>query len=150
HTIQQQNEGAGLPSALSIGEGSSPSEREADRASEAVVQGRPADLHTTVAPAIQRQAASPSAGSTSALPDSDILIENASPFLASAIGSVTLNGFDTGSAELKSAHRKELEKTARNIVVLLRKYNASTVKVTGFTDTVGTEARNLELGAARA
>jgi outer membrane protein OmpA-like peptidoglycan-associated protein len=125
-------------------------EREADRAASAVMGGRSAALTPASHVAVQRQ---PLAGA-GATPAGESLIENASPMLAAAVGSVTVDGFDTGSAALdeKRMGRQigELKKTAHNIVVLLRRYAASKVSVTGHTDTVGTEANNLELGMARA
>src|SRR5712692_6602 len=141
HTIQQGS----APDSSRIRESAS-GEKEADQAASAVMTNRPAPLLSGTAPGIQRQALP----GTAPIPDSDSLIENASPFLAAAIGSTTLDGFETGSAKLTAAHQKELSKTAHNITVLLRKYTLSTVSVTGFTDTVGKEANNLALGDARA
>jgi outer membrane protein OmpA-like peptidoglycan-associated protein len=156
HTVQQS--GAAAPSTPGflaegkggqslLGTGAEASEVEADRAAEAVIHNQAVRLQArTGGASIQRQALP---GSTQ-LPDSDRLIENASPFIAAAIGSTTLDGFVTGSAALTQAHQKELAKTAHNITVLLRKYTLSTVAVTGYTDTVGTEANNLALGDDRA
>jgi outer membrane protein OmpA-like peptidoglycan-associated protein len=125
------------------------SEREADRTADTVMQDRVAPVQTAAAAAIQRE---PKAGADSAsMPKvSDRLLEHASPFLAAAAGSTTLDGFDTGKAELKPAHRKELPATAHNIQQLLLQYPLSTVTVIGHADTVGTEARNLDLGQLRA
>ena len=141
HTVQQRS----APVTPAINESAS-SEREADQAAGAVMMNRPASLSSTTAAGIQRQLLP----GTMQAPDSDSLIENASPFLAAAIGSTTLDGFITGSAVLTEAHQKELAKTAHNITVLLRKYTLSTISVTGFTDTIGTEANNLVLGNDRA
>jgi outer membrane protein OmpA-like peptidoglycan-associated protein len=149
HTVQQRGSAPSGSQALRISDPSGPSEREAGHAADAAMAGRPAKLQAGIASGLQRQAAA-GAGPSATKFDSDSLIEGASPFLAAAIGSVTLDGFDTGHSELKPGHKKDLEKTAHNIVVLLRKYASSTVKVTGFADTVGTEANNLKLGADRA
>ncbi len=82
--------------------------------------------------------------------DPDVLLENASPFLARAVGSTELWGFATGSTAVPDAMRGDLLRTAHDIVVLLRQYPASTVRVIGHTDTVGTEESNMTLGTARA
>ncbi|GLQ45815.1 hypothetical protein GCM10007862_08660 [Dyella lipolytica] len=125
------------------------SEREADHAADAVMQGRSVAPRTAASATVQRE---PLQGADQAKhePVLDRMLDNASPFLAAAVGSTTLNGFDTGKSDLKPAHITELQKTARNITVLLRQYPQSTVTVIGHTDTVGTEAHNLELGQARA
>lgn len=96
--------------------------------------------------AMQRQ---PLPGSKSAAVG-DSLIENASPFLAAALGSATLDRFDTGKSDIKADHKTQLASVAHSIVVLLRKYNMSTVTTVGHTDTVGKEANNLQLGQDRA
>lgn len=139
HTVQQQS--APVSSEM---DASASAERDADRAADAVMNDQTVAVKSGTAAGLQRE---PLPG---ALPGSDALIENVSPFLASAIGSTTLAGFDSGKADLKPEHRTELAKTAHNINVLLRKYPMSTVTVTGFTDTVGTEAYNMTLGEERA
>ncbi|MBI3900068.1 MAG: DUF4157 domain-containing protein [Gammaproteobacteria bacterium] len=141
HTVQQRS----APTGSAVAE-SAASENQADQAAAAVMTNQPASLPMTTAVGIQRQ---PLPGTTP-LPTSDSLIENASPLLAAAIGSTTLDGFVTGKADLSEAHQKEIVKTAHNITVLLRKYTLSTISVTGFADTVGSEADNLTLGDARA
>jgi outer membrane protein OmpA-like peptidoglycan-associated protein len=122
------------------------SEREAQQAADAVVRGERARVATAGAP-IQRQPA-PGAGA----PESagDTLLENASPFLAAALGSTTLDNFDTGKSDLKPEHKKNLASTAHNIQVLMRKYGNSTVAIVGYADTVGKDENNLALGQARA
>jgi hypothetical protein len=89
----------------------------------------------------------PSLSPASSAPD---LTANASPFLAASIASTTVDGFPTGSSDLNAAQTAELKKVASRMVSLLTKYPASTVAVIGHTDTVGTEASNVALGAARA
>lgn len=141
HTIQQRSASGSSTTRIS-----NAGESEADSAADAVMANRPAPAQPQVGGGMQRDPL-PDLPKT---PDSDALIENASPLTAAAIGSTTLDGFKTGSAELTEAHKTELAKTAHNINVLLRKYTLSTVTVTGHTDTVGTEANNLTLGDARA
>src|SRR5262249_51466674 len=83
------------------------------------------------------------------IPDVD-LTGSASPLLASAIGSVTLDGFTTGKADVSEANQKKLARTAQTIVKLLRKYPASKIHVLGYTDSVGQETDNQTLGQSRA
>jgi outer membrane protein OmpA-like peptidoglycan-associated protein len=82
---------------------------------------------------------------TGNVPDVD-LTESASPLLASAIGSVTLDGFTTGQADVSHANQKKLARTAGTILKLLRKYPASKIQVLGYTDAVGQETDNQTLG----
>jgi outer membrane protein OmpA-like peptidoglycan-associated protein len=145
HALQQAG-GAGLaPGALPAGRPHEAAEAEADRAAGAVMSGRPAAVRPGQRILLQRQ---PLPGTQTPLGDK--LAEGASPLLASAIGSVTVDGFPTGSAQLNARQQAEIRKTAQNIMALLRTYPASTVSVTGHTDTVGTELRNLALGTSRA
>jgi outer membrane protein OmpA-like peptidoglycan-associated protein len=132
---------------LTIGESDDPAEREADQTADTVATSR-AVVSPSGAAGVLRRQLPPTGGTTTA--DLDPLIENASPFLAAAVGSTTLDKFATGQAELTPAHQAELTRTAHHILVLLRKYANSTVSVTGFADTVGTEADNLTLGMSRA
>jgi outer membrane protein OmpA-like peptidoglycan-associated protein len=146
HTVQQYG-APSRPAELIVGEPDDPAEREADLAAEMVAGGRAVVSSSGAAKVLRRQ--TPPAGGITA-PASDALIENASPLLAAAVGSTTLDKFATGQADLTPAHRAELTKTAHNILVLLRKYANSKVSVTGFADTVGAEADNLTLGTTRA
>jgi outer membrane protein OmpA-like peptidoglycan-associated protein len=146
HTIQQSGAPA-RPEHLTVGEPNDPAEREADRAADMVATSRAVVPPSGAAGVLRRQM--PPAGGATA-PASDALIENASPFLAAAVGSTTLDKFATGQADLTPAHQAELTRTAHHILVLLRKYANSKVSVTGFADTVGTEADNLTLGMSRA
>jgi outer membrane protein OmpA-like peptidoglycan-associated protein len=124
------------------------SEREADRAAD-VVAGGGSMRPSMAGAAIQRQ---PLPGSKDLPPLSGggDLLDKASPLLAAAAGSTTLDDFDTGKTDLKPAHLKQLAGTARNMQTLMREYTMSTVTVTGHADTVDTEAKNLKLGDARA
>ncbi len=117
------------------------SEREADSAADIVAAGGSARVSTAGA-TIQREPLD--------VQGSEKLLENASPMLASAVGSTTLDEFDTGKADLKPTHKKELVDTTRNILVLMVQYPLSTITVTGYADTVGTKAKNLALGESRA
>jgi outer membrane protein OmpA-like peptidoglycan-associated protein len=146
HTIQQIG-APSRPEHLTIGEPNDPAEREADQAADMVATG-PAVVSPSGTAGVLRRQMPPAGGTPTA--DLDPLIENASPLLAAAVGSTTLDKFATGQAELTPEHQAELARTAHHILVLLRKYANSTVSVTGFADTVGTEADNLTLGMSRA
>ena len=66
------------------------------------------------------------------------------------MGSVTIDGFVTGKADIPAGKTNRLASTAKIIVALLRQYPASTIRVTGHTDAVGKEDDNLGLGQRRA
>ncbi len=117
------------------------SERDADHAAAEVVRGGSARPMAAAA-TIQRAPLDAPSGVS--------LLDNASPMLASAAGSTTLDNFDTGKSELKPAHKQQLADTVRNIQVLMRQYPESTVAITGYADTVDTQAKNLALDGARA
>jgi len=125
-------------------------EREAEGAASAVAAGKRASVGRAAGAAVQRQEHPNVMSGTLAPPSPDALIENAGPLLASALGSATLDNFDTGKAILKREHERQLTSVARNVEILLRKYGTSTLEVTGFADTVGEEAKNLTLGQQRA
>jgi outer membrane protein OmpA-like peptidoglycan-associated protein len=137
------------PRSREVSRSTDASEREADHTADAVMQGRSIAPRAATSATVQRE---PQKGADQVKhePVLDQMLDRASPFLAAAVGSTTLSGFDTGKSDLKPAHISELQKTARNITVLLRQYPQSTVTVIGHTDTVGTEAHNLDLGQARA
>ncbi|MGP0066333.1 MAG: DUF4157 domain-containing protein [Isosphaeraceae bacterium] len=97
--------------------------------------------HSVGGPALQRQAAAPGGVDLSA---------DASPFLAAAIGSVTIDHFATGRSEISPDNRARLQEAAGHIVSLLQKYPMSTVLVIGHTDAVGQESDNQKLGMERA
>ena len=78
------------------------------------------------------------------------LAESASPFLAGAIGSVTIDGFETGKADISPINQDALAKTARTIQTLLKKYPGSGIHLIGHTDAVGKDESNQVLGQARA
>ncbi len=92
---------------------------------------------------VQRQPAPGAGGSTD-------LRESASPLLASALGSTTVDNFALGSAKIPAAGEDSLRYAASQILYFLRKYPTSTVHLAGHTDTVDSEARNLALGQERA
>lgn len=78
------------------------------------------------------------------------LRENASPLLASALGSTTVDRFPTGSAEIPKDGEEALRYAARQILYFIRKYPLSTVHIAGHTDRVGKDEKNLTLGQDRA
>jgi flagellar motor protein MotB len=92
---------------------------------------------------VQRQPVPGSGGSTD-------LRESASPLLASAMGSTTVDKFVLGSAKIPTAGEDSLRYAASQILYFLRKYPLSTVHLAGHTDTVDSESRNLALGQERA
>ena len=78
------------------------------------------------------------------------LAESASPLMAASIGSVTIDGFVTGNAAIPGGKVDRLTSTAIIIRTLLKRYPASTIRVTGHTDAVGREDDNQGLGQRRA
>jgi outer membrane protein OmpA-like peptidoglycan-associated protein len=136
HVVQQQH-----PSGAAAK--TSAHESEAARAAKRVASGNKAAVSLAAPVSIQRQ---PLPG---AVPDVD-LTESASPLLASAIGSVTLDGFVTGKADVSDENRKKLARTVETIFKLLKRYPASTLHVIGYTDAVGQETDNQTLGQSRA
>jgi outer membrane protein OmpA-like peptidoglycan-associated protein len=143
HTVQQSGN---LPAAdLEVGVPTGPLEEAAARASGSALAGRRPQPQILAAVRLQRQSA---AGLSTPL--SEGLVENASSHLASALGSATLEGFGTGSSQLTPRHLAEIRALSRQIVLLMRRYPISTVRIMGHTDTVGTETNNLALGLKRA
>ncbi|MBU6398882.1 MAG: DUF4157 domain-containing protein [Verrucomicrobia bacterium] len=143
HTIQQPQSGDGLDS-VALADSADASEREAEQAAAGLEGQRPVTVQSRRSLAVQRQP-----DELSPVPKVD-LAESASPLMASAIGSTTIDGFDTGKAIIPPGKRAELAKTARNIRLLLDRYPASVVRVIGHTDAVGKENDNLQLGQDRA
>ena len=131
------------------------SEREAAQVADTVAGGASATPVAMQAPAtpagglIQRDPL-PGVGPLPPLRGSEALLDNASPFLAAAAGSTTLEDFDTGKSELKPGHQRQLDATAPNIKTLLDQYPLSTIRIIGHADTVGEDAKNLALGDVRA
>jgi outer membrane protein OmpA-like peptidoglycan-associated protein len=78
------------------------------------------------------------------------LAESASPRMAAVIGSVTLDGFTIGKADLSKGKQAALARTADTIRTLLNRYPASSIEIIGHTDAVGLEKDNDALGEARA
>ncbi|MBD2089948.1 DUF4157 domain-containing protein [Microcoleus sp. FACHB-1515] len=132
HTLQQRSPASVNQSATS--------EQEADRAADAVMSGSAIAVQTATPIGIARQ---PASGGFD-------LTETASPMMARAIGSVTIDNFALGKADIPPGRDAELRKTARQIVTLLKRYPRSTIRVTGHTDMVGTPERNETLGSDRA
>ncbi|MCC7373472.1 MAG: DUF4157 domain-containing protein [Verrucomicrobiales bacterium] len=138
HTVQQRHQPlAGSEEWAS----SSAAEQEASSAARAAAEGRYTGVATRTPVRVAREP----------LPGRRLdLSDKASPFLAAAIGSTTVDRFAMGKSELPSGGEAELRRTATQILTLLEQYPASTVRVIGHTDRVGTEERNLSLGTARA
>ncbi len=126
-----------------------PGERDADRVADRVAAGGIAQPAVAASGMIQRQSL-PGMDALPPLRGSDGLLDNAPPFLASAFGSTTLEGFETGKSELKPSHQTQLESTAHNIIVLMKQYPLSTIRIVGHADTVGGDESNLALGETRA
>lgn len=141
HTVQQS--GAGPINALRIGSPTDASEKEADHASTSALSNGQVAIHFHSPLTVQRQVNQPS-------PPKLDLTENASPFMAGAIGSMTIDQFETGKSDIPAMHKDELSRTAQHIVTLLGKYPASSVHVIGHTDAVGKDFDNQTLGQSRA
>jgi outer membrane protein OmpA-like peptidoglycan-associated protein len=118
-------------------------ESEARAASDRIATGQRPSVTLSAPTAMQRQ---PLSGG---IPSTD-LAEGASPFLAAAIGSVTLDGFETGKSVVSEGNRTKLARTAGTMEKLFRQYPASSVRVIGYTDAVGKESDNQVLGQTRA
>src|SRR5262245_265740 len=136
HVVQQDKPSAGSAQ-------TSDYESEANAASRRVAKGERASVTLAAPPVMQKQALPGNA------PAAD-LTESASPIMATAIGSVTLDGFETGKADISADNRTKLARTADTIIKLFKKYPASTIRVIGYTDAVGQESDNQVLGQARA
>lgn len=75
---------------------------------------------------------------------------DASPLVASALGSTVLDGFATGSAAIPKGGDDTLRFVARQIQFFIAKYPRSTVQITGHTDRVDSKESNFKLGQKRA
>jgi outer membrane protein OmpA-like peptidoglycan-associated protein len=109
------------------------SEREADRVADVVADGGRAVPREPAGGALQRDPL-PGMETLPPLRGGDALLDDASPMLASLMGSTTLEGFDAGSGVLSAEHRTALASTARNINALLGQYPMSAVRITGYAD----------------
>jgi outer membrane protein OmpA-like peptidoglycan-associated protein len=143
HVAQPESSAAGP-----VSQPGDASEREADHAADAVMAGNTAQVSTPGA-AISRQPL-PGSHDLPPLGGGAGLLDNASPFLAAAVASTTLDEFDTGKAVLKPGHMTELKRIAHSMQTLLDQYPLSTVTITGYADTVDKPEKNLDLGTARA
>jgi len=142
HTIQQ-DQAATAGGQLALGDPADESEREAGRVASVAVNEGPVAIRAQRPLSVQRQP------NSAAAPNVD-LAELVSPFLAGAIGSVSIDGFETGKADISGPNQAALSKTAKTMQTLLRQYPGSTVRVIGYTDAVGQESDNQTLGQARA
>jgi outer membrane protein OmpA-like peptidoglycan-associated protein len=134
HTVQPAARGG-----KAISDPGDASEREADAVGNAALSSTPLTARVRAGSVMQRQS----------IPDVD-LTQNASPFMAASLGSVTIDGFELGQPEISADNRAKLETTAHYIAKLLVKYPLSTVRVIGHTDAVDTEEKNMALGRERA
>jgi outer membrane protein OmpA-like peptidoglycan-associated protein len=141
HTVQQS--GATQVAELEMGSPADASEKEADHASSAVLNRGPVAIHARSSLSVQRQPNQPE------LPELD-LAKNASPLLAAAIGSVTIDQFETGKSDIPAMHKAELSRSVKTITSLLKQYPGSTIRVVGHTDAIGKDADNQTLGQSRA
>jgi len=135
HVVQQQRPSGGAAKPAQ--------ESDATAAAHRALDGEKAAVSLAAPVSMQRQPL------TGPVPEVD-LTESASPLLASAIGSVTLDGFDTGKADLSDSNQKKLARTVDTIFKLLKRYPASKLRVIGYTDAVGQETDNQALGQSRA
>ena len=136
HVVQQEN--LSRPGAHE-----SQHESEAANASTQAIRGERANVALAAPVSMQRQVL------PGAVPHTD-LTESASPLMASAIGSVELDGFATGKSDVSAANQAKLGVTAETILKLFKKYPASKIRVIGYTDAVGQEKDNQALGQSRA
>jgi outer membrane protein OmpA-like peptidoglycan-associated protein len=140
HTVQQS--GATQVSELQVGPADA-SEQEADRASSAVLSHGRVAIHARSPLSVQRQPNQPE------LPELN-LAKDASPLLAAAIGSVTIDQFETGKSDIPAMHKAELSITVKTITSLLTQYPGSTIRIVGHEDAIGKDADNQTLGQSRA
>jgi outer membrane protein OmpA-like peptidoglycan-associated protein len=141
HTVQQS--GAPQAGELRMGARGDASEKEADRASSAVLSRGPVAVHARSPLSVQCQPNQPD------LPELDPA-KGASPLVASAIGSMTIDRFETGKSDIPAAHKAELARTVKTIASLLKQYPGSTIRIVGHTDAIGKDADNKTLGQSRA
>jgi outer membrane protein OmpA-like peptidoglycan-associated protein len=141
HTIQQSS--AIETGKLSIGSPSDTSEREADGAASSALSDGLVAVQSQRPVSVQRQSNQPG-------PPRLDLAENASPLMAGALGSMTIDGFETGKTNIPSRYQGELTRTAQHILTLLQKYPSSSVQIVGHADSVGQENDNQTLGQSRA
>jgi outer membrane protein OmpA-like peptidoglycan-associated protein len=134
HTVQPA-----VLSGKAISDPGDASEREAEAAGNAALSHRPLTARVRAGSVMQRQA----------IPDVD-LTQNASPFMAASLGSVTIDGFELGQSDISPDNRAKLETTAHYIAKLLVKYPLSTIRAIGHTDAVDTDEKNMVLGQERA
>ena len=144
HTAQTSAAGSTMSSPGDAGE------REASAAARSVTAGRTATVGQAPGAAISRQEYPGVMSGKLTPPSGDGLLENTTPFLAAAVGSATLDDFETGKADLKPDHLGQIAMSAQTINRLLKQHGTSTVEVIGHTDTVGAEANNFRLGQDRA
>jgi outer membrane protein OmpA-like peptidoglycan-associated protein len=141
HTVQQS--GATPAGEVRMESPPGASEKEADRVSSSVFSDGRIDIYAQRPLSVQRQP------NQTQPPELD-LAENASPLMAAAIGSMTIDRFETGKSDIPAMHKAELSRTVKNIASLLRQYPGSTIQVVGHTDAIGKDVDNQTLGKSRA
>ena len=135
HVVQQQNDRGDHAHGSNY-------EAEAEEAGRRIAGGGSMSVHLAAPRTVQRQEL-PKLSETK-------LASSASPTMAGVIGSVTLDGFATGKADLSPDNSEKLARTVENIKILIQRYPGSTIHVTGHTDAVGQEGDNQTLGESRA
>jgi hypothetical protein len=105
HTVQQS--GATHAGELQMGSPTDASEKEADRASSSILSHGRVAIHAQRPLGVQRQP------NQAAPPPELDLAENASPLMAAAIGSMTIDRFETGRSDIPAMHKAELSRTVR-------------------------------------
>ncbi len=150
HVVQQSGAVKGSSAGQSNTAVTSPShssETQASQAASNVMAGRNVEGISEHPVSIQREPANKEEANKESQFDLD---RTQSPFLASAFGSVTIDGFETGKATISAANNKKLKETAKSIITQLKQFPGSTVRVVGHTDAVGVEKKNSALGLRRA
>jgi outer membrane protein OmpA-like peptidoglycan-associated protein len=142
HTVQQS--GAAPAGALRMASPADASEKEADRASSSPVLSR-----GSVAIRAHRSLSVQCQPNQTDAPHFDPA-ENASPIVAAALGSMTIDRFETGKSDIPAMHKAELARTVKYITTLLMKYPGSKIQIVGNTDAIGKDADNQSLGQSRA
>ena len=141
HTVQQR--GATQVGQLGMGSPTDAGETEADHVSSSILSHGCVAIHAHSPLGVQRQ---PNQASPLELDPA----ANASPLVAAAIGSMTMDRFETGKSDIPTMHKAELSRTAKTITSLLRQYPGSTIRIVGHTDAIGKDADNQTLGQSRA
>lgn len=139
HTLQQSQDSAGALQS-SVSGITDACEQEADRIASDLFRNKTVSISQHHPMEIQRKV----------MPGRFDLTYSADPMMARIIGSVTIDGFVTGKADVSQENEQKLKETAETIVKLFKTYPGSTVRIIGHTDAVDTEEYNEQLGLKRA